>query len=109
MVRSEGLHESDPEAAKRQVEEKYIRGVAVGRPAVISINMFASALAVNDFLARLHPYRKADNADIASIEFSLGDVRLTADEETETCPIMQGFVGLGDRMPLLGLPELKEL
>jgi hypothetical protein len=107
-VRAEGLHKRDPAAAAQQVAEKYLRGVRVSRPAVVSVNMFASSLAVNDFLARLHPYRKAPNKDVASIEFSLGELRLTADEEMETCPVIGRFVGFGDRCPLLGLPEYGE-
>ena len=108
MVRAEGLHEKDPVAAQRQVREKYIRGVAVNQPAVISVNFFASSLAINDFLARLLPYRHIPNSDIGSIEFSLGRVRLTADEEPEFCEVLAPYVGLGDRLPLLGLPELQE-
>lgn len=107
MVASEGLHEKDPGAAAQQVKEKYIRGVVVNRPAVISVNFFVSSLAVNDFLARLHPYRRVPNSDIASIEFSLGALRLMADEETENCEVLAPYVGWGDREPLLGLPELK--
>lgn len=108
MVASEGLHERDPAAAAQQVAEKYIRGIAVNRPAVISINMFASALAVNDFLARLHPYRRSANRDVGSIEFSLGELRLTPDEEPEDCAVIGPSLGMGDRDPLLGLPELRE-
>jgi hypothetical protein len=104
-VRAEGLHKNDPEAAKRQVEDKYIKGMQVSRPAVISVNMFAAALAINDFLARIHPYRQAPNKDIASIEFSLGQLRLTADEELENCHILGRFVGAGDQKPLLSLPQ----
>jgi len=105
-VAAEGLQRKDPKAAAQQVEDKYIKGMQVRRPAVVSVNMFAASLAVNDFLARLHPYRAIPNADIASIEFSLGDMRITTDEEMERCPVMGRYVGHGDRKPLLGLPEL---
>ncbi|NDE90131.1 MAG: ThiF family adenylyltransferase [Alphaproteobacteria bacterium] len=107
-VRTEGLHKRDPIAAAQQVKDKYIKGVEVRRPAVVSVNTFAAALAVNDFLARLHPYRAMPNAEVASIEFSLGQLRLTVDEELEPCPMMSRFVGYGDIKPLLGLPELSE-
>jgi hypothetical protein len=107
-VAAEGLHKKDPGAAAQQVEDKYIKGLRVHRPAVISVNMFVAALAVNDFLARLHPYRRLPNEDVASIEFSLGDLRLTADEEMEPCRVMGRHLGYGDRCPLLGLPELGE-
>jgi hypothetical protein len=107
-VAAEGLHKKDPAAAAQQVEDKYIKGLRVRRPAVISVNMFAAALAVNDFLARLHPYRRSPNETVASIEFSLADLRLTADEEMEPCHVMGRHLGYGDRRPLLGLPELGE-
>ena len=107
-VAAEGLHKKDPVAAAQQVEDKYIKGMRVRRPAVISVNMFAAALAINDFLARLHPYRKNQNANIASIEFSLGELRLTPDEEMENCRVMGRYIGFGDRSPLLGLPEYGE-
>jgi hypothetical protein len=105
-VKAEALHKRDPVAAAQQVEDKYIKGMQVSRPAVISVNMFASSLAVNDFLARLHPYRTKSNSDIASIEFSLSELRLTADEEWDDCPIMKRLIGYGDRKLWLGLPEL---
>lgn len=105
-VRTEELHKRDPVAAAQQVQDKYLKGLRVQRPAVISVNMLASALAVNDFLARLHPYRNQSNAAIASIEFSLGELRLTADEEMDDCPLISRSVGLGDRSPWLGLPQL---
>lgn len=105
-VAAEELHKRDPAAAARQIQDKYIKGLQIRRPAVISVNMFAAALAVNDFLARLHPYGKRNNAQIASIEFSLGELRLTADEELDDCTAMRSSVGMGDRAPWLGLPHL---
>lgn len=101
--------DSDPVAAAQQVQDKYIKGLRVQRPAVISVNMFASSLTMNDFLARLHPYRRSSNADVASIEFSLGELRLTVDEEMEDCPVIATSIGLGDRSPWLGLPQLGAL
>lgn len=107
-VAQEGLANSDPEAEAQQVRDNYFRGLTVSRPAVISINMFAAALAVNDFLARIHPYRQMPNNDVASIEFSLGQLRLTADEEQEDCALLNPWLGHGRISPLLGLPELSE-
>lgn len=107
-VAQEGLAASDPDAEAQQVRDKYFRGLAVSRPAVISINMFAAALAVNDFLARIHPYRDAPNSEVASVEFSLGQLRLTPDEEQEDCALLRPWLGHGRISPLLGLPELSE-
>ena len=56
-VQAEELRRTNPGLYRRQLEEGYLRGVEEDRPAVISVNMFFASLAVNDFLARLHPYR----------------------------------------------------
>ena len=108
-VAAEELHKQDPAAAAQQVQDKYIKGLRVRRPAVVSVNMFAAALAMNDFLARMHPYRMTPNADVASIEFSLAELRLTQDEELADCLVMARDVGRGDRSLWLGLPGLGRL
>ena len=108
-VSEEVIAKQDPQAHAQQVEDKYLKGLQVRRPAVVSVNMFAASLAVNDLLARLHPYRRQPNEEIASIEFSLAELRLTADEEMGACPIMAPLVGRGDQRLWLGLPELGEL
>jgi hypothetical protein len=108
-VATEELHKRDPMAAAQQIQDKYIKGLQVRRPAVVSVDMFAAALAMNDFLARLHPYRTTPNADVASIEFSLAELRLTQDEELEDCPALARDLGRGDRTLWLGLPGLGQL
>jgi ThiF family/Prokaryotic homologs of the JAB domain len=105
-VREAGLRRNDPGAYRQQVEDGYIRGVEVHRPAVISVNMFIASLAVNDFLARLHPYREEPNSAIASIEFSLSSLEFFPEPEGDICNMLHHTVGLGDRKPLLGLLEL---
>jgi hypothetical protein len=105
-VREEGLRRRDPTAYRQQREDGYIIGRDEQRPAVISVNMFAASLAVNDFLARLHPYREEPNARIASIEFSLASLEFFCEEESEPCRLLEGRSGQGDREPRLGLTEL---
>jgi hypothetical protein len=108
-VREEGLRRNDPEAYRQQVEEDgYIRGVEEHQPAVISVNMFIASLAVNDFLARLHPYREEPNSAIASIEFSLSSLEFFPEPEGQPCAMLRDAVGIGDGEPLLGLMELAE-
>lgn len=107
-VSAEGLRRNDPEAYQQQVKDGYIRGVEEHRPAVISVNMFIAALAVNDFLARLHPYREEPNSTIASIAFSLSSLEFFPEPEEHSCPMLQSAVGQGDCTPLLGLMELAE-
>jgi ThiF family/Prokaryotic homologs of the JAB domain len=105
-VSAAGLRRSDPVAHQHQVEEGYIRGVANHRPAVISVNMLAAALAVDEFLARLHPFREMPNRNYASVTFSLASMELINESEAGICPILSSKVGHGDVKPLLGIPEL---
>jgi hypothetical protein len=107
-VAAAGLQRNDPAAHDRQIADGYIAGVKTHRPAVISVNMFASALAVDEFLARLHPFREESNNNYAAVTFSLASMELFCDAEEGICKILGGKVGLGDVTPLLGLMELAE-
>lgn len=107
-VAAAGLARNDPEAHARQVRDGYIRGIVGSRPAVISVNMFGSSLAVNEFLARIHPFREEANAEHAAVLFSLASMELMSDPEEGICPILSRSVGRGDQVPLLGLMELSE-
>jgi hypothetical protein len=105
-VAAEGLRRNDPKAHERQVEDGYVKGIAGHRPAVISLNMFASGLAVNELLARLHPFREEPNGAYAATTFSLASMEFFQDAEEGICEILGGKVGIGDTSPLLGLTEL---
>ena len=105
-VSAESLRRDDPIAYAQQVEDGYIRGIQDNQPAVISVNTFIAALAVNDFLARLHPYREDSNSLVASIEFSLSSLEFFPEAESEFCPLLSNDVGCGDVEPLLKLTEL---
>ena len=104
-VAAAGLARNDPAAHDRQVKDGYIRGAHGRRPAVISVNMFGSSLAVNEFLARLHPYREEDNERHAAVSFSLASMELISDPENGVCPIFSRSVGAGDVRPLLGMMD----
>lgn len=105
QVAAAGLRCNDPKAHEQQVQDGYIAGVAGNRPAVISVNMFAASLAVNELLARLHPYREEQNSAYGSVEFSLASVEFIPEPEDGICEILAGKVGFGDTTPLLGLME----
>lgn len=107
-VAAAGLARNDPSAHDRQVKDGYIRGVQGRRPAVISVNMFGSSLAVNELLARLHPYREEPNSEHAGVTFSLASMEMFSDPEEGICPLLSASAGRGDRTPLLGLMELAE-
>ena len=70
--------------------------------------MFAASLAVNEFLARLHPFREEVNATWAAVEFSLASMELFGDPDEGICGLMAGNVGKGDVKPMLELLELAE-
>ncbi|WP_425062037.1 ThiF family adenylyltransferase [Pyruvatibacter mobilis] len=110
-VAAAGLARNDPTAHQRQVKDGYIKGVQGSRPAVISVNMLGSALAVNEFLARLHPYREDANCTHAAVTFSLASMELISDSEEGICSILSSWVGAGDMKPLLremGLAERRK-
>lgn len=107
-VAAAGLRRNDPAAHSRQVEDGYIKGVPANRPAVIGVNMFAASLAVNELLARLHPFREETNDNYASVIFSLASMELITESEGGICEILAGRIGTGDTTPMLGLMELAE-
>jgi len=49
----------------------YVRDGTTDRPAVITFNMLAGALAMNELLARLHQVREEGNALYRSVRLSL--------------------------------------
>jgi len=108
-VATAGLRRNDPGAHEQQVNDGYIVGAAVERPAVISVNMFAASLAVNEFLARLHPFREESNQIWAGVTFSLASMELMPDPDEGVCEVLAKKLGRGDTRPLLELLELAEI
>lgn len=107
QVQAAGLRLTNPEEYKKQVRERYIRGVDEDRPAVISINMQIAATAVNEFLARLHPYRTADNNEFATVRTSFFHGELHRLPDTLPVPVARKDVGRGDVNPLLDMPAIQ--
>lgn len=105
-VAAAGLRRTDPAAHAQQVKDGYIDGVPGNRPAVSSVNMLGSALAVAELLARLHPFREEPNSNYASVIFSLASMEIITEPEEGHCPLLASKVGMGDTKPLLGLIEL---
>ena len=60
-IRAEYLRRAAPEAHRQEVEAGYIRGIAEEAPGVITLNMRAAAVSVNEFIARAYPYRLDPN------------------------------------------------
>lgn len=105
---AESLKRTNPTEYQNRVEEKYIEGVNEERPAVISVNMQFAAIAVNEFLARIHQFRDDENCKYASTTISLTQAHTYYSEESEPCEVLSRHVGRGDVSPLLDMPELSE-
>lgn len=108
VLRASSLRRTDPEQYHEEVTSKYIKGIQEDRPAVISVNTLVASLAVNDLLARVHPFRDDSNEEISSICMSLTQTRLIIEKEGEPCQVLEKFVGRGDIRPLLNMPVLSE-
>lgn len=106
QLRAEGLRRTDPEAYKEQLKAGYIHGVEEDRPAVISINTQMASMAVNELLARLHPYRLDPNAESAIVRVSFIDGTTYRQSEGPGGGLFAKVIGRGDTNPLLNMPEL---
>jgi hypothetical protein len=106
-LEAESLMKSNPEEYVKRLDEGYIKGVEVERPAVITPNMFYSALVVNEFLARIHTYRHEDNSKFRSHSFSLAQNQFYTHipDDDSPCPSLAKYVGRGDMIPLLDIPQ----
>lgn len=108
QLKSAGLKRTDLEAYKAQVQAGYIRGVAEERPAVISVNMHIASAAINEFLARLHPYRYDDNSESAIFRLSFIQGVNYREKEDQGPGMFLRNLGKADIRPLLDMPELSE-
>jgi hypothetical protein len=108
-VTAEGTKRQNPLYYEEQRKAGYIKGVEEDRPAVISVNTQFAGLAVNELIARLHPFRENANCAYAKIGLSLSEMAFYPEPEpSATCRYMSRQVGKGDIVPLLNLPELSD-
>ena len=107
-LRAAGLRRSDPAMYEKLRIQKYIHGVREDRPAVISVNTLVASMAVNELLARIHPYRDDPNRQFAAYRVSLNQARLIPEPETDVCPVLASQAGRGDTIPLLDMPALSD-
>jgi len=108
QLKAAGLKRTDPKAYRDQVRAGYIRGVDEDRPAVISINMQMASTAINEFLARLHPYRYDDNSESAVLRTSFMQGVNYRESEEPASGVFFRHIGKADVVPLLSMPELSE-
>ncbi len=108
QLRAETTYRLDPENYEELLKEGYIQGVNEEKPAVISVNMTVAAMAINEFLARIHCFRAQPNSEYAINRFSLVNGLQINEKEGRPCKILSKHLGKGDVMPLLDLPYLSE-
>lgn len=108
QVRAAGMMRTAPQQYQQLLDEGYLRGVQEDRPAVVQLNTLIASLAVNELLARLHPYRLDSNAEYAVTRISLSHGIFEHEANGEQCPILSRHAGRGDVEPLLDWPELSE-
>lgn len=106
QVRAAGLKRVNPDQYRKELEEGYLRGVQEDRPAVVQLNSLIASLAVNELLARLHPYRLDPNRDFAVTRVSLSHGIWDHEPDGDPCPILSRHAGRGDVHPLLDWSEL---
>lgn len=106
QARVAGLKRTNPAEYQSLLAEGYIRGVQEDRPAVIQLNSLIASLAINELLARVHPYRLDDNDQYAATRVSLSHGIFGYESEGEACEIIGRHVGMGDVEPPLDWAEL---
>ena len=109
QLKADGLRRTDPKAYREQVRAGYIHGVEEDRPAVISINTQMAAMAINEFLARLHPYRLDANAEFSTVRWSFIHGAHYPEPEGAASGMFFRELGKADIRPLLRMPELSEV
>lgn len=108
QIRAEETKRTNPERFAELRKQKYIQGVEVDRPAVISVNTFFAALAVNEFLARIHTFRNVDNDEFGTVRADLCEFALLREPGLASTGHLSRYIGAGDQSPLLGRVSLQE-
>lgn len=75
-VYSTTLKRINPEQYCRQIEEHYIKGVAVESPGVMCVNMAASSFAFLEFISRIHDIRSDGNDPFDSLHIDYTNMRI---------------------------------
>ncbi|NNT71572.1 ThiF family adenylyltransferase [Flavobacterium sp. IMCC34852] len=105
----ENLRRQSPEDFKELEKQGYVHNANVDRPAVISINMQISSMAVNELLNRLHPFKDETPENYAKVtmDYTGGCIMNEAENDFEQDTNSEKWVGRGDCRPFLRLMELQ--
>jgi ThiF family/Prokaryotic homologs of the JAB domain len=106
-LRAEYLRNVAPDALNKEIEAGYIPGIVDEAPAVITLNMRASAACMNEFIARAYPYRHENNQNYARTQFSLAACEEEFTPEIAFTSTPSRLLGRGSMEPLLDMPFLR--
>lgn len=109
LLAAEEMRERDPESYKQLVREGYMPGANEEAPSVITVNMRAASAVVQEFIARLYPYRVESNSRYARTKFDLAAEEHDYFPEESFKATFQAHAGRGLECPLLGLPALEDM
>ena len=102
QVTAELWRRADPAYYDQQRLAGYLAAVGEDQPAVISVNMQASCLAFNDFLARLAGFRFDANGDFGTQRFRLVHGSFEIDPAGEKPHrLLRPYIGAGDQSMLV--------
>jgi hypothetical protein len=88
-----------------QRSQKYLVDVEVDSPAVISVNMLISSLAICDFLDRIHSFRQGEKESYDITRVSLHDWYIQNLKENNDDPYSEKWEGRGDMIPFINMQE----
>ncbi len=109
QLSAEELKRTNPLMYEEQRKRGYVVNMDVESPAVISINMQVSSLAVLEFLARIHPFRYDSNKHFAQTDISISEWEIWHSQEGVADKYLAKFVGRGFMKPFINLPSLSLL
>lgn len=102
QTRAEDSKRNDPEHYNKNNIAGYLESVQEDQPAVISLNMQAACLSVNDFLARLHNYRLDHNSEYTEQSFSLTHGHYQQNNKKDITSFkFEKYLGEGDKSDLM--------
>lgn len=105
---SDALRRQDPSEFAKREKLGYLRNANVNSPAVISINMQISSMAINELLNRLHLFKDESPRAYARVmmDFCGSCIENTSEDDFEQDQNANKYIGRGDCQPFLRMPEL---
>lgn len=105
-LRAEYLRKTAPDVYQSEARNGYFDGIPEEAPSVITLNMIASSLCVNEFISRLYHYRHDANSSYARRTFSLAACEEEFFSESSFTRKTDFTLANGNCEPLLGIPDL---